>query len=339
MISEHFRQCRTVPTQLFTGVVLTLNRLYLLIWLAVANQSYGQNVTFDPSLDMSNQDLREVLELFENYVSTKTDIGGFNPFWNAADQRQFEQYDFLEYEFTPSLYMGFPINVLNVEAQDDYYTIKAEFATVHGDGSPNVLAVVNFGVRKEHGQYRLFNMLEVNREEWTCTSVDYIDFYYPPYHQFDSNKAEQLHSFVEDLCRNFGVEPQPFEYYLADDFDEIQSLRGFDYYLGMGAVEGPRGKSLDDKVYCGGLGEYYVHEVVHVQIDEHFPNKHFWITEGLATYLGGSRGKSLDWHIRRTNTFLNEHPEIDLNNMLELSNLDAHTSYHYVLGGLVVQRV
>ncbi|MCB0761382.1 MAG: hypothetical protein KDC12_07675, partial [Flavobacteriales bacterium] len=73
--------------------------------------------------------------------------------------------------------------------------------------------------------------------------------------------------------------------------------------------------------------------------DEHFPNKHFWITEGLATYLGGSRGMSLDWHIRRTTTYLNEHPEIDLNNKLELDNLDAHTSFHYVLGGLVVQRV
>ena len=39
------------------------------------------------------------------------------------------------------------------------------------------------------------------------------------------------------------------------------------------------------------------HELVHIYTKELFNYQyHSWIDEGLATMLGGSRGKSLDWH-------------------------------------------
>jgi len=87
------------------------------------------------------------------------------------------------------------------------------------------------------------------------------------------------------------------------------------------------------------LGEYYPHEVFHVQIDRHYPDKHFWVSEGVATLLGGSRGKSLDWHIKRTHQYLKKHPEMDLKHMLQLTNLDQETAYHYVLGGLIAKKI
>jgi hypothetical protein len=135
------------------------------------------------------------------------------------------------------------------------------------------------------------------------------------------------------------VKPKRFEYYFANDYDEVQSLKGIDYYLGMGGKSKPSGKAGTDKVYCAGLGEYYIHEVFQLQIDKHYPNKHFWASEGLATFFGGSRGKSLKWHLKRTNDSLRKHPEIDLNNLLSLVNLDEYTSYHYALGGLIAKRI
>jgi hypothetical protein len=107
----------------------------------------------------------------------------------------------------------------------------------------------------------------------------------------------------------------------------------------MGGEKMPSGKAGEDKVYCGGMGEYFPHEVVHVMLNPVFQNAHFWASEGLATYLGGSRGETLAWHIKRTNAYLKEHPEIDLNDMLSLSNLDEKTAYHYVLGGLIIKKV
>ena len=171
------------------------------------------------------------------------------------------------------------------------------------------------------------------------STVGLVDFYYPDYHVFDYDKAQQLDDFIRQTCENLGVHPRPFEYFLAADYDEIQSLKGIDYYVGMGGANTPRGKAAEDKVYCGGLGEYYPHEVFHVLIDRHFPDKHFWVSEGLATFLGGSRGKSLDWHLKRSHEYLKKHPEIDLNNLLQLTNLDDQTAYHYAIGGLIAKKM
>ncbi|HET8804664.1 MAG TPA: hypothetical protein VFM72_08805, partial [Aequorivita sp.] len=181
--------------------------------------------------------------------------------------------------------------------------------------------------------------LTFNRKEWLCTNVGFVDFYYPKYHTFNFQKAKKLNNFITDICEYFDVKPKPIEYYFADDFDEIQTLRGFDYYIGMGGETKPSGKAASDKVYCGGLGEYYPHEVFHVQIDEHYPNKHYWVSEGIATFLGGSRGQNLHWHLKRTYDYLKNHPKINLNNLLDLVNLDEYTSYHYSLGGLIAQKI
>lgn len=311
----------------------------VLIILFISVEAFGQNVSYNYLLDSSSSETREVMQLFKNYLASNPQDQGKNTYWSAEEQQQHKNYDFLESEFQPSLYMGFPTHVLSIKFLEDHCQIKVQFSYTQEDGSPYVLAIVNYIAKRENGAYKLFNALTVNRQEWNCTTVGWVDFYYPPYHVFDYEKAQKLNDFIYQICTNFGVEPTVFDYYLADDFDEIQQLKGLDYYLGMGGTSKPRGKATDDKVYCGGLGEYYPHEVFHVQIDKHFPNNHFWASEGIATFLGGSRGESLDWHIVRTNAYLKTHPELNLNEMLNLSNLDSETSFHYVLGGLIAKKL
>jgi len=313
--------------------------IQIFLLLLTYSSIFGQEVTYNHLVDPNNSETKKVMNLFENYLASNPQNKTQNPYWNSSDQQDHKHYDFLESEFQPSLYQGFPVHVLSIKNTDGLYQIKAQFSYCKNDGTPYILAIVNYFVRKENGRYKLYNALTTNRESWNCTSVGLVDFYYPPYHQFDHQKAKQLNKFINEICTNFNVQPKPFEYYLADDYDEIQKLKGLDYYIGMGGKVQPSGKSSDDKVYCGGLGEYYPHEVFHVQIDEHFPNKHFWVSEGIATLLGGSRGKSLDWHIARTNQYLKAHPEINLNDLLQLKNMDNVTSYHYVLGGLIAKKI
>ncbi|KAA3636575.1 MAG: hypothetical protein DWQ02_08025 [Bacteroidetes bacterium] len=296
-------------------------------------------MTYNHIVDSTDVETKEIMVLFENYLTSNPGSAEKSPYWNEKEQRDHKNYDFLESEFQPSLYMGFPVHVLSMKFINDVCQIKAQFSYCKDNGDLYVLAIVNYVAKKEKGKFKLYNSLTINKENWNCTTVGLVDFYYPQYHKFDFEKAQKLNDFVNRTCENLGVQPKPFEYYLADDYDEIQKLKGFDYYIGMGGQSKPTGKASDDKVYCGGLGEYYPHEVFHVQIDEHFPNKHFWVSEGVATLLGGSRGKSLDWHIERTNLYLKEHPEIDLSNMLKLTNLDSQTSYHYVLGGLIAKKI
>lgn len=313
--------------------------LQIIILLFLCFRAFGQKVTYNYIVDTADVETKKVMKLFENYLASSPQNKGKNEFWNIEEQQKYKNYDFLESEFQPSLYMGFPVHVLSIKFRNNTYQIKAQFSYCKEDGSPYVLAIVNYFAKKENGTFKLLNALTVNKQTWNYTTVGVVKFYYPPSHKFDYQKAQKLNNFINETCENFGVQPTPFEYYLADDYDEIQKLKGFDYYIGMGGQSKPSGKATDGKVYCGGLGEYYPHEVFHVQIDEHFPNKHFWVSEGVATLLGGSRGKSLDWHIKRTNIYLQKHSEIDLNNMLKLTNMDSETSYHYVLGGLVARKI
>lgn len=290
-------------------------------------------------MDTTDSDTKEVMELFENYLASNPQQKEKNEFWNNEVQQGQRSFDFLESEFQPSLYMGFPVHILSISFKNELCQIKAQFSYCKEDGSPYVLAIVNYYAKKQEGHFKLYNALTIRRQNWNCTHMGVVDFYYPEYHEFNSEKAQKLNEFIYTVCAHLDLIPRSIEYYLADDYDEIQKLKGFDYYMGMGGPSTPRGKANDNMVYCGGLGEHYPHEVFHAQVDHHFPNKHFWVSEGVATFLGGSRGKSLDWHLKRTHSYLQKHPEINLKDMLRLSNLDSETSYHYVLGGLIAKKI
>lgn len=300
--------------------------------------SSAQNITYNYIIDDSPE-TKEVMKLFESYVTSKPEKQLKNSYWNTEDQLKYEKFDFLESEFEPSLYMGFPIHVLSIKSVNNMYQIKAQFSYCQDTGVPYVLAIVNYYMKKEGGSIKLFNALSIGKKNWICKSVGLIDFYYPPYHDFNQDKAIQLNKFANEFCKNFEVEPIPFDYYLANEYDEIQKLKGIDYYIGMGGKSIPTGKSAEGKVFCSGLGEYYPHEVFHVLVNKEFPNMHFWVSEGIATFLGGSRGEKLEWHMKRTNEYLSRHLEINLNDLLDLKNLDHITSYHYVLGGLIAKKI
>lgn len=314
------------------------NYLFAIVLFAFVS-SYSQKVTYNHLVDATNKDIKEVCQLFENYIISSNSKETKKQFWNTSEQEQFIHYDFLENEFQPSLYMGFPAHVLSITSQNDGYQIKVQYGYCKEDGTPYVLAIANYLAKKENGQFKLFNVLPYNRLNWNAQPIENILFYYPKYHPFDEIKASKLVEFASTLCNHFNVPFTPFEYYLANTYDEIQLLKGFDYAIGMGGNTVPSGKASEAKVYCGGLGEYYPHEVFHVLIDQFYPNKHFWVSEGIATFLGGSRGQTLEWHCKRTHAYLVEHPEINLNELLKLNNLDEQTAYHYVLGGLIAKKI
>ena len=315
--------------------LLKTNILLLLLILGI--NTFAQKITYNYIADSSNVETKKVIELFENYIASNPQNKLQSPFWNSKAQNN--HFDFLESEFQPSLYMGFPIHVLSIKSINGLFEIKAQFSYCKKDETPYVLAIVNYYVKKEDNVYKLFNALTINKVKWNSINVGFVDFYFPYYHKFNYVKAKKLNDFITRITNIFDVQPISFEYYFANEYDEVQRLKGIDYYIGMGGITKPSGKASNDKVYCGGLGENYFHEVFHVQIDKHYPNKHFWVSEGVATYLGGSRGKNLQWHITRTNQYLKAHSEIDLNDMLKLKNLDEQTSYHYVLGGLIAKKI
>lgn len=312
----------------------------LLLFIFIAPSAFSKDVSLSSTIDTTDIKTKKVYCLLKNYINSKPDSTYDNPYWNKQEKLTNKQFDFLAKEFQPTLYMRWcEYQILSIKNNSEYSEIKVMFYRLNDDKTPFVLAIANYIVKDENGELKLFNALPINRKKWLHQKIGYIDFYFPTYHKLNKKKAIQLNSRVLKLCDDLEIKPIPFEYYLADDFDEIQSLRGFDFYFGMGGATMPSGKAYFNKVFCSGMGESFFHEAVHIEVDPYFPNKHNWIAEGIATYLGGSRGHPLIWHIIRTNEYLQKHPEIDLNNLLELVNLDEYTTYHYVLGGLIFKEI
>ena len=187
---------------------------------------------------------------------------------------------------------------------------------------------------------KLFNPLKINTAlNLSSTTIGYIKFHYQKSHQFNTKLAKKQSDFLVEFSQIFDVPLDTIDYYFAPTAAEIQMIKGFDYSIGDNGDEIPSGKA-DAKnriVYSSGLNEYYPHEFIHILINPYYKNCHSWINEGVATYLGMSRGQTLDWHLHRLKDHLETHPEIDLNDMLKLMNMDQYTSYKYVLGGLIVK--
>jgi aminopeptidase N len=52
---------------------------------------------------------------------------------------------------------------------------------------------------------------------------------------------------------------------------------------------------------------------VHLYTNEIYPDGyHFWLNEGFATYMGGSSGYDLDWHIEKLKAYIIENPDFEI---------------------------
>lgn len=290
------------------------NLLILLLAFCSNDEVFSQKVTYNHLSDSTNVKTQKVMTLFENYIQSREKNLSHNPFWSEEEQKNYEHFDFLESEFKPSLYMGFPVHVLSIKNDGEEYEIKAQFTFCQENQVPYVLATVNYLAKLENGEYKLFNILPKNRKRWQFNKIGLISYYYPDYHDFQIEKAENANAFISKIT-------------------DI-------YKIGMGGRIKPSGKAAYDKIYCAGLGEDYLHEIFHIQIDQHYPNKYYWVTEGVATFASGaSRGKPLAWHFDRFNKYLQAHPEIDLDTLLDFVTLDEYTDYHYGLGSLIVKKI
>src|SRR6202000_1377608 len=99
----------------------------------------------------------------------------------------------------------------------------------------------------------------------------------------------------------------------------------------------PSGMSdgVDNIIYCGGWGERYFHEVVHIYLNRLHPASP--LNEGLAVMYGGSVGHELSWHIKRLNEYLQAHKEISLEHPEDFYYLDNYTNPYYTIRGMLCQ--
>ena len=208
------------------------------------------------------------------------------------------------------------------------------------EGRSNIQYIFHVFIKEDKKELKLYNALGVNTIlNMESAIVGNLNYHYLKNHNFNKTLAKKQSDFLLNFSKDFDIQLDTMQYYFGSSHEEINSIKGLDFIIGHNGESFPSGKA-DPKnkiVYSFGLGEYYPHELIHVVLYKKYNNMHFWFDEGIATYFGMSRGKELDWHLKKVNTFLQSHQEIDLNDLLKYRIVDPLTDFKYALGGFLIK--
>lgn len=322
--------------------------LLLLIFIPLAS-TQGQTIRINYDIDTATYNVGAPLQLWMNFLEAGDDSIS-SKYWSAAEVEKYgrDSYFLIERElnFGTKNYLKLmnyaTVTILSIRKLGDYYKINSLMEFPGKDSiTSNIQYIYNVYAGEENGELKLFNPLKINTDiNLNSTTVGFIRFHYLKTHTFDEVLAKKQNDFLVDFAKHFEVPTDTIDYYFAPTREELAQIRGFDFIIGINGEEIPSGRAdaTGRIVYSSGLAEYYPHEFIHILLYPHYPNGHWWIHEGVATYFGLSRGKELNWQLERLNRHLAKHPEINLDTMLQYRTVDQFTDYSYALGGWVVQK-
>jgi hypothetical protein len=325
----------------FNVVRYKMKQLFITIFFLLSVQlCCGQSLSINNGVDTSDSKVAAAISFYRQYLSEMkyNELPDFKKYWQTKDLQQNKYPDPLLFALTdfPTYLMGESKTLIYAKPLNDYVQLKTLFASADSLKNIAVTCITNHFIGFDSsGKPYFISPVDTHTKNWKQVRRRNITFIFPSSHIFNLIRADSLLSKVQNLEKDWALEPISIRYYLSNTNDELQQLKGFDFVVGMGNKEIPSGKA-DDKgniIYAAGLGENYFHEVVHIYLNRRYP--HSPLREGLATFYGGSRGNNLSWHLTRLNKYLQAHPNVDLNKFIDFHYMDNLTNPNATIEGLL----
>ena len=239
------------------------------------------------------------------------------PLWTEAEQRARSDYDLT----APLVFQGFAATIAGVNQADsaNQFVVKTLFARADSTGrNIRPIALQRLYATLRNDRWELSSALPRLTAGWTTTEVDGIVYHAPPGWVLDQRKASHAARFVDSLSRALRVDrPGRIDYYLTRSSEEMYRVLGMDFFvLPSGPGTGTGGKSYPrDGIVISGdpdQGEAYFHELTHVVAGREAPDtlQNTLVNEGLATWLGGSRGRPYGDMVRWLEEYQRTHPKV-----------------------------
>lgn len=241
-------------------------------------------------VDTTNREVKEVLQVYENYINAQPDSIYDNPHWNSEEKARYRDFDFSR----SSMYNGISSRqllraytpfVLSIEPRNAKYQIRVLYSNAATEppyvGS-KVWCIHKLNAIREKGAWKLENLITDKTKNWTTKQVGFVEYVYPREHQFDASRANVARVFCNDIVRRFNPEfDESFKFYLATGVDDMGELENFDFIF-SGVTTG---KAREGMILSSKGDESYPHEFIHklLPVNE---NRGYVIEEGLATFLG-----------------------------------------------------
>ncbi len=322
-------------------------KLFIFFFIVTINfGSANAQIYINPGVDTTDTNIRGAVKLYSSYINEFKGkrLPDFSKYWTALDCKKYKVPDLSIY----GLGGDYPIyswaqikTILYVKPQKNgVIVLKTIGGYTDSLKRLDVLYTsINFIVKEANGRFRFISPLNNDLPNWKKITVGNVNYVYPKSNIFNRKRADSLIVQVKKLELAWELKPIQIEYFIADKFEEIQKLRGLEFTMGLGNADKPTGMAndTDNIVYCAGNGENYFHEVVHIYLNRLHPKSP--LNEGVAIFYGGSMGKTLSRHANRLKLYLNNHSEINLNNLEDFYFMDNYTNPSATIQGIICNAV
>jgi hypothetical protein len=324
----------------------------LLAVVVIAAQAPAQvaptTVSVSFGIDTTITDVGDIVRLVRAYLAKPDSSARSRGLWSTATD-----FDRRIGDLTMEAYQGFPATILSVASDgpgDSVYVVRLLYASADSSGRISPLAFQRLFAVRESGApfgFRLSGALPRLTREWEQHTKGRVTFWYAPGQKPNPAKISHASSFVDSVAALFQVPPpRHLDMYLGRSLEEVQRARGLDFFPAASADRGLGGGAISTGIVLVGnpaLGETYLHELAHAVLSPTVPTRNGLFNEGVATWLGGSRGRTPQEAYVRLRQIQIARPTLTFGQVLSREIPDAvaeeMTDAYYATGALVVDAV
>ena len=300
-------------------------------------------------IDTTIADVGNIVHLVRAYLARPDSSARSRGLWSTATD-----FDRRFGDLTAEAYQGFPATIVSVASDgpgDSVYVVRVLYASGDSTGqriSPLALQRL-FAVRESGApfSFRLTGALPRLTREWEQRTSGHVTFWYAPGQKPNPARISHASAFVDSVATLFQVPPpKHLDMYLGRSREEVERARGLDFFPAASADRGLGGGAISTgMVFVGNpaLGETYLHELAHAVLSPTVPTRNGLFNEGVATWLGGSRGRTPREVYARLRQIQIARPALTFGQVLSRDIPDAAaeemTDAYYATGALVVDAV
>lgn len=234
-----------------------MKKLIFLVFIFLNVNTYSQTIIPDISarVDTSKVAIKQVYNLYKNYLNSKPDSIYQNPNWNEKEAKQYLKGKVLRidrsanqmfyYDNSKKYFNYYKPKILQIDSiESNRYQIKTIFTKECPDAenkgfNPDYITKL-YAVRDNEGLFKLENVISYDTRNWKTYKLKFITYKVHPNCTLNKKDAFKAVSFCEKISKQFNIKIEPFTYYLLPNSDEMGKLYNFEYwtsYLGGQTVK------------------------------------------------------------------------------------------------------
>ena len=222
------------------------------------------------------------------------------------------------------------------------YEITTRYRPSHlpASGLDALIGVETVYAVREGTEWKLSGAISRRTRNWQHETVGPFTYIFPPSHTFSRVQATHAAAFADSIADMLHV-PRltSIRYYIVSSGDEMDYIYGYAADTVWGPVGGqsPDGSRIvsGDKVF----GEMHGHEIAHHVVRPlQGSNMNIVASEGVPTWLGGTRGRDYPHALVALRRYLVAHPSATLDTVIASNMNDMHNPGAALLASMVFAR-